>query len=389
MSNLPLQQSRFLRAAFGIDERTLALFRVALALVLLNDIWVRAANISAFYSDAGVLPRAAQIELFGEMAWLVSLHMASGLAAVQWLMFGLALGAAMALLLGYRIGWATFISWALLSSLHNRNPMVLQGGDVLLRMLLFWSLFLPLGARFSLDQSMTRPRKVGDEETGSSRCVLPVLSMGTVAVLFQVCFVYWFTAALKTDPSWQNEGSALYYALSIDQMVKPLGTALLPHADLLRVLTFLTIYLERWGPLLALLPFWRLRLFMMTVFIGLHFIMGLCLTLGIFPLVATVAWLLFVPGQAWDSAARRLASLKQGRIYNVHRALEAVLETLRAKASLVRLPASPSHAASRWKSWVGQSVATFFCFTSFCGICGLWARPMGVSYRSSRIGSQS
>jgi len=46
------------------------------------------------------------------------------------------------------------ISWFLLISLQNRNPIVLQGGDILLRMLAFWAMFVPLNAYFSLDRAL-------------------------------------------------------------------------------------------------------------------------------------------------------------------------------------------------------------------------------------------
>jgi hypothetical protein len=32
-----------------------------------------------------------------------------------------------------------------------RNPYILSGGDVLLRVVVFWAMFLPLGDRYSLD----------------------------------------------------------------------------------------------------------------------------------------------------------------------------------------------------------------------------------------------
>src|SRR5690349_23638509 len=44
---------------FGIDLRTLALFRVCLALIILLDLALRARDLTAHYSDYGVLPRAA------------------------------------------------------------------------------------------------------------------------------------------------------------------------------------------------------------------------------------------------------------------------------------------------------------------------------------------
>ncbi len=287
---------------FGIDARSLALFRVALALVLLSDLWLRIANLNAFYTDAGVLPRTAQIEIYAGLPALFSLHLMSGTLGGQGILLSIQVVAALALLVGYRTGTATFVSWVLLVSLHNRNPMVLQGGDVLLRMMLFWGLFLPLGARASLDRWLTKSLAEKPNNT-------PLFSVATVAVLLQICFVYWFTAALKTDASWRIDGSAIGYALSIDQLSRPLGHALLHYPDALRNLTFATIYLERFGPLLALLPFWRLRLGMVAIFIGFHFVMGLCLTLGVFTFIAPTAWLLFVPTGFWEFADARFATL--------------------------------------------------------------------------------
>ena len=284
--------------SFGIDPRSLALFRVALALVLLSDLRLRFANLEAFYTDWGVLPRVAQIQLFGHLPNLVSFHMMSGTYAVTAILFVLEILAALALLFGYRTGIATFVSWLMLVSLHNRNPMVLQGGDALMRILLFWALFLPLGARASLDAWLAPSGAVTEKYPDA-----PYLSMGTFAVLLQVCFVYWFTWALKTDAIWRTDGTAVGYALSIDQMNRPLGRWLLQYPDAMRVLTFFTLELERFGPLLALVPLWRVRLFMVAVFIGFHWTMGLCLTLGIFTWIAPTAWLLFIPTGAWDFVA--------------------------------------------------------------------------------------
>ena len=290
---------------FGIDPRSLALFRVAIALALLSSLWVCAGNVGAFYTDSGVLPRAAQIALYSDVPGLLSLHLLNGSAAAQWVLLAAAFGAALALLVGYRTRWATLISWVLLISLHNRNPMVLQGGDVLLRMMLFWSLFLPLHARASLD-ALARPARNRKAEYPDA----PWVSTGTLAALLQVCIMYWFTAALKTGDAWRVDGSAVGYALSIDQMAKPLGRWLLGYPDLLRGLTFFTVALERFGPWLALLPFWRSRTFMVALFCAFHIGMGLCLTLGIFTWIAPAAWLLFLPTGAWDSLAARAGKLQ-------------------------------------------------------------------------------
>jgi hypothetical protein len=47
---------RRLAELFGVDLRSLALFRIALAALLLADLARRAGDFTAFYTEAGVLP---------------------------------------------------------------------------------------------------------------------------------------------------------------------------------------------------------------------------------------------------------------------------------------------------------------------------------------------
>lgn len=357
----PLSIRFNLSQIFGIDLRALALFRVMLALVLLFDLLLRFSDIGAFYTDAGVLPRSAQIELYSGLPSLVSLHLMSGSLGVQLVLFALSFAAALALLVGYRTLTATFVSWVLLVSLHNRNPMVLQGGDVLLRLLLFWSLFLPLGARASLDRLFASPVSGTDDGPAQANPIL--VSTATLAALLQVCFVYWFTSAMKTGAPWRVDGTALGYALSIDQLSRPFGRFLLGFPDLLRPLTFFTLALERFGPFLALLPFWRLRFAMVIIFIGFHFVMGLCLTLGIFTWIAPVAWLLFIPAGAWNWLERRLASPPQKvqiAVAGAQGRVEQARLGLSTRSQALGLRPLAPHRASRWSHFGSPALCAFF-----------------------------
>lgn len=337
---------------FGIDPRSLALFRVALASVLLFDLGMRARDIGAFYTDAGILPRGAQVEIYSNLPALLSLHLWNGTPAAQWVLFAIALVAALSLLVGYRTKTATLVSWILLVSLHNRNPMVLQGGDVVLRMMLFWSLFLPLNARASLDCWLAPAN-----ESLPNR---PYVSTGTLAAILQICFIYWFTAAFKTDASWRSEGTAVGYALSIDQLARPLGHALLAYPELIKFLTFFTITLEAFGPFLALLPFWRVRLLMVLVFSGFHFALGLCMTLGIFTWIAPTAWLLFLPSGAWDWLGARLSRSPRFAHFRA-KVDETRAQLLRFLQRLgVQFQAPKPRSMAAWRRTATQSVGAFF-----------------------------
>src|SRR5690606_10376590 len=151
----PMQYFRlYLRKTFTLDLRALALLRIGLGALLLIDLYTRATDLEAHYANTGVLPLPA---LFSHEwnPYFFSFHTGSGLWQVQAIFFLLAAFFAVCLLLGYKTRLATVLSWALLVSLHNRNPLILQGGDDLVRMLLFWSIFLPLGSFYSLDSRKT------------------------------------------------------------------------------------------------------------------------------------------------------------------------------------------------------------------------------------------
>jgi hypothetical protein len=295
-------KSKFIEL-FGIDLRSLALFRMGLALVLIGDLLVRLQDLKAHYSDDGVLPRSALIESFLDPGAL-SIHLMSGLWQVQLLLFIIQIAFALALLVGYYTRIVTFVSWFLLLSLQLRNEMILQGGDIVLKMLLFWSLFLPLGAYWSLDQKLNK----------QNPSTFQIFSTGTLALLLQICFIYWFSALLKNDPTWREEGTAIWYALSIEQYATPLGHELLLYPQLLKFLTFTTFYLESYGPFFAFSPIWSgpIRMATVIVFILFH-LLGLNLTmeLALFPYICAVAWLAFVPGWFWDYVLKKRSQLTQ------------------------------------------------------------------------------
>jgi predicted DCC family thiol-disulfide oxidoreductase YuxK len=291
---------------FGIDLRSLAIFRICIAIFILIDLLQRSTSLQAFYTDAGAVPR--DIVRHGEWypAELVSLHVLSGSLWFQALMFLVAGAFAVALLVGYRTQTATIVSYILLISLHGRNPLLLQGGDTLLRVLLFWSMMLPLGACYSLDRAMN----------SAERPPTRVLSVATAGVLLQIAFVYWFTAYFKMNPMWLRDQTAIIYALSVHRFIQPVGQYLLQYPELLKALTIPTIFWESLGPVLAFVPFKSgpIRTLVVLGFILFHIGLGLSLSLWLFSPISCAAWLLFLPTWFWDKVNATLARTKAGKM---------------------------------------------------------------------------
>lgn len=280
---------------FGIDLRSLALFRVLLALVLFVDTLRRLSDVRAFYTDAGVMPRAwAALDV---APWRWSLHMANGESWFQVILILALAAAAFALMLGWRTRLATIVCWVLTLSIANRNTMILIGGDYLLCCLLFWSLFLPLGARWSVDAALSTQPPPKDNLH---------LSWASAALLLQVLSVYFFSALLKSGPDWYPNFTAVYYALSLDSYLYPPGALLLKSPELMKALSAFVWSLELVGPLLVLLPLFnrvtRTAVLLLLVLMHLGFIFTLAI--GHFPYVSIASVTILLGGWFWDWRAR-------------------------------------------------------------------------------------
>lgn len=293
---------------FAIDARSLAVFRMAMAAVLLIDLAERLPDLAAHYTDAGVLPRTARIVMehnettaYGSCGW--SLHMASGTTWGQAVLFAVAAGFGVCLLIGYRARLAAVVSWLLVVSIYYRNPMLEDAGDTILRTILFWSMFLPLGGMASVDRRL---------RNSVSFVPRSILSVPGAALLLQICLIYWTTAAEKHSPIWRTEHTALYYTLSLDAFATPLGHRLLAYPNLLSWLTACVYWLEWIGPVIAILPLRRClaRLGVVLAFWSLHLGTALTMELGALPWISMAIWTVFLPGMFWDNLGWRLPDNK-------------------------------------------------------------------------------
>ncbi len=314
------------REIFSFDVRSLALFRVCLSLLIIFDLATRTTSLKAHYTDFGVLPRAPLLEQFIS-PWRLSLHVISGHPSAQIALFILAAFFAVMLMVGYRTRFATFASWVMLVSLHNRNPMLLQAGDLYFHMLLFWSLFLPLGASGSVDRM-----RLQDD---SKQPPVKWMGAGTAGYLLQIAFVYWFTAAHKLAPNafpiWWEKGLAVYYALDIEQFTTPVGQFLVQFPFLTKILNYAVILFEIFGPFLLMFPIataW-VRLTGVFAIILLHMSFGISMVLGTFPWVCTVAVVALLPSLFWDkimaaSFFRQIGSGLRAAAMNIYFALTSI-----------------------------------------------------------------
>ncbi len=194
-------------AGFALDVRSLALLRVLLAVLTLFEVgravttWLPA----GLLTDAGAFTREAWREATEAYPFWTP-YLINGEAWFAGLLLALTAAAAFVMLLGWHTRVATALVWVLIASLHTRlDPTLLGDGEALLRVLLFWGMFLPLGARGSLDAALDiAPQRPADA----------YFSVASVALLVQVLLAQWLILAALVStadslPGWQWAGIAL------------------------------------------------------------------------------------------------------------------------------------------------------------------------------------
>lgn len=284
----------------GVDLRSLALLRVLLGVLLFCSVAGAAGDLLSFYTDDGVLPRGALIAVDSQWRW--SLHLVNGQPSFILAVFAVQLVFAAMFALGWHTRLSTLLSFLLWASLLNRNPLVIDHGDVLLGGLLFWTMFLPLGARYSFDAALAPGPRVPQPNLH--------VSAASLGLLLQIAFVPFFAVILQRGPEWFPEFSAGYYALTLDRQALPAGHALLRVPSVLQALTTAAWAVQWIAPLLLFSPYFlrALRLAGLTLLIVFQLALLLSVKLGLLPLLGLAALGVFIGGWIWDAiAARRIA----------------------------------------------------------------------------------
>jgi hypothetical protein len=133
--------------------------------------------------------------------------------------------------------------------------------------------------------------------------------LANIGYLLLIISVYFFTVVLKYGPEWRKEFSAVYYALSLDQLrLYPVGEWLWHKPSIMRVLTFMTLLAEILIPLLIIMPSKKgvLRLIAFFLVLFLHLGIGLTLYVGLFFIINIVTAIGLIPGFVFDKLEKKL-----------------------------------------------------------------------------------
>jgi hypothetical protein len=300
----------FKEAYLRLDRRVLGIFRILLGLVLLYDVLRRLPDARLLWSSEGVLstdtlrhaPQApVQFSfLMGlDSGWAVELAFA-GLACL-FVLYTIGLFSPVVRVL-------TLLGYA---SLNARNLFFEDGGTSVTILLLTWTLWLPLGERFSLDAIRCEARLPSLLLRTRARCErqAPLLTLAALIFLLQAAAIYWLNAAHKTGHTWKA-GDAVHLVLWQHRVNTPIALWFAQYEPswFSPISTWLAVWVEYLLPVCLLWPsqsaIARSVAFVMAVL--LHGGIALIMTLGPFSYAMICLVWLTLPGSVLDALAARL-----------------------------------------------------------------------------------
>jgi hypothetical protein len=230
------------------DIRPVALFRILFGALLFNWFWQLFPNLSAFFTDEGILPRRAQGLSDGDRFSLLNVSGDWSFVAVIWLVSCLV---ALALTLGF-------------------VPL--------------WLAFTPAGERWSIDAR----RRDAPVVRGWA---LPIRVLE-----LQIAWIYLATGLEKlAGIDWIN-GTAAYYALQLEHtFARPWAHAIAVNPILSHLVSWYTLGVELSFLPLAMFPSQRTRLVAALGAAAMQLGILVLMNVGNFPLVMLAAGVLFIP----------------------------------------------------------------------------------------------
>lgn len=273
-----------IRRRVAIDTRSLAVFRIGIAVLIIADLLSRSRNFQFYYTDDGVVSQSVAQWWTGDAFSVFYYTSDPTLIAALFILHGLV---AVQLLVGYHTRIAAVVSFLFVVSLDHHNPLVLSYADTLFRFLCFWAIFLPLGERWAID-AVHRERSPRREFVG----------LAGLFALLQLILMYFVNGVNKYPSELWRTGEGTPLVFGIDEMTFLLGDTMRQFPTLLEFGGQLWFFMLLVSPLLLLLrDRWRLPL--VGLFMGGHLAFALTVRIGAFPYVALVGLLLFLQLRFW------------------------------------------------------------------------------------------
>ena len=251
-----------------------SLLRIVFALTIAAVYASHIAHRRFLWGPAGQLPLPQSAShIVAGRGWSLFLYS----PAMWWfeLVFWTGLLVTMLYLIGYRTRLTGVLFAVFTYSLLARNTYIGNGGTNALTICCMFLALAETNRYFSLDAALRDPEK----QKPLSPALAILHNFAILAIILQLCVVYFFSTFYKiTGEKWQN-GTALYYILRSNQFAEsPLNGVIWRNGTLVALLTFATLLYQSAFPWII----WHKRLKWIGIIAAFFFHGGIAMTMGLF-----------------------------------------------------------------------------------------------------------
>ncbi len=233
------------------DPLNVSIYRISTGLLLFVMFIALYFNWDRFYGSNGVIS-LHDVDIVGkgvDNIWSI-FHWTEGKIPIKFFWY-LGFISSFAFAIGYQTRLATVILCVLIASMVHRNNLIVNGDDLVLRMLLFYSCFLPMNHCLSLDSYFKKKfRGINDNVLENERPLIWPARL--IQINIALIYVISLPHKLVDDVAWVN-GQAIYYTVTSNMW------SMCPFPDLFykwdyllsKILTYGTILIEGTFPILV------------------------------------------------------------------------------------------------------------------------------------------
>ncbi len=177
------------------------------------------------------------------------------------------------MMIGWKSRYTAFLTWLIWVSLWNRNPLLMDGDDAILKMMCFYLMLSPCANCWSVDAYIRK---------ASKHVVVWPLRL----IQFQIALIYFVSGWVKFHSVEWNDGSIIQYVLIHPEYSRWNGWVIIDSPLIKSLLAGLAWFIRDWElffPVLLLNPYTR----RLSILIGVLFHLGLLLTMHLrwFPVI--------------------------------------------------------------------------------------------------------
>lgn len=283
MTRIPIRTSwdRFLFQ--HIDIKQYAVLRIALGILITLYLLELLPFHSLHFSPDGWLEKQRDLSLYNSGSWSLLFFLEN--KSQTWFFFLGTIACSVAFSLGFLTklsGLATFIA---LVSIWNRNPILLDGDDAILRVMLFFLLFSPCGRVYSIDSLFHSPLVKSE--------IWPLRM-----IQFQMAFIYFVSGWVKFHSQEWQDGTILQYVLVHPEYARWDFAKILSYPLIRAVLNAVTFTIMWWELLFPILMIGS-RTRTPCLLLGIAFHLGLLMFMNLrwFSCIMLVLYLAFLPNR--------------------------------------------------------------------------------------------